>query len=67
MAFILKNTEDGGNDIIALHETVKQLKEDIRTSYINEDEYVIRFDGDHYLYMEIDSVKYEPKVNEKTN
>lgn len=67
MAFILKNTEDGGNDIIALHETVKQLKEDRRTSYINEDEYVIRFDGDHYLYMEIDSVIYEPKVNEKSN
>ncbi len=49
MAFILRNTEDGGNDIIALHETVQQLKEDRRTSYINEDEYVVRFEGDHYL------------------
>lgn len=67
MAFLLKNTEDGGNDIIALHETVQQLKEDRRTSYINADEYVVRFDGDHYLYMEIDTVKYEPKVNEKSN
>lgn len=67
MAFLLKNTEDGSNDIIALHETVQQLKEDRRTSYINADEYVVRFDGDHYLYMEIDTVKYEPKVNEKTN
>ena len=67
MAFILRALDDGGEDIIALHQSVDELKNDRRTSYINEDEYVIRFDGDHYLYMGIDSVIYEPKVNEKSN
>ena len=68
MAYLLRNTENGGSDdIVATHNSINELKEDRRTSYINEEEYTIIFDGEYHSYMEIKIITFEPKVNEKPN
>ncbi len=69
MAFILTSTEDGGDYLIALHKSIDELKEDRRTSYINTDEYVVKFEGEYFQYRNCDTVAFEPKVikDEKPN
>lgn len=61
MAFILKSIDNGEDDIIALHKSVDELKEDVRTTDINKDEYVINFNGSNYIFIECDTVTFEHK------